>query len=193
MTDSPSSAGAVTDLLARVRAGDATAMDRLFTLVYADLKSRARQQLARGRPGETLDTTAVVHEAYLKLVDSRHTAYNDRVHFFAVASRAMRQILVDAARKKRAAKRGAGVPAVSLAGVADETAGRTVELIALDDALVELAALDQRLARVVELRFFGGLSTEEIAEAMGSSPRTVKRDWQKARALLLDAIGHPPD
>ena len=178
--------GEITQLLAALREGDRGALDRLFPLIYAELHDRAHRQLARRRPGDTLSTTALVHEAYLKLTDSAHQTYQDRTHFFAVASRAMRQILLDYARRMSAAKRG-GL-AVSLDPDQLGDPGRAEELIALDEALTRLEALDERLARNVEMRFFGGLSVEETAEALGMSPRTVKRDWRKARAFLFEAI-----
>lgn len=175
--------GDITGLLAALREGDRAALDRLFPLVYRELHDRAHGQLARHRPGDTLSTTALVHEAYLKLTDSAHQTYQDRVHFFAVASRAMRQILVDYARRRMAVKRG-GAPPVTLDPEVVGDPGRPEELVALDEALVRLEALDERLARTVEMRFFGGLSVEETAAALGVSPRTVKRDWRKARAVL---------
>jgi RNA polymerase sigma factor (TIGR02999 family) len=179
----------ITALLAAHREGDPAALDRLFPLVYGDLRKRAHRQLTRGRPGDTLSTTAVVHEAYLKLTDSSHQTYQDRVHFFAVASQAMRQILVDYARRNAAAKRGG--PAAQLVELdADALASpdRGDDLLALDEALIQLESVDRRLARTVELRFFGGLSVEETAEALGVSPRTVKRDWRTARAFLFHAV-----
>lgn len=179
--------GEITGLLAALRDGDRGALDRLFPLVYAELHDRAHRQLARRRPGETLSTTALVHEAYLKLTDSARQTYQDRSHFFAVASRAMRQILVDYARRMTAAKRGGG-QAVSLDPDQLGSPDRAEELLALDEALARLEVLDERLARNVEMRFFGGLSVEETAEALGVSPRTVKRDWRKARAFLFEAI-----
>jgi RNA polymerase sigma factor (TIGR02999 family) len=179
--------GVITGLLAALRVGDRTALDRLFPVVYQELHDRAHRQLARRRPGDTLSTTALVHEAYLKLTDSAHQTYADRVHFFAVASRAMRQILVDYARRMTAAKRGGGL-AVSLDPDQLGDPGRAEELVALDEALTRLEGLDERLARTVEMRFFGGLSVEEAADALGVSPRTVKRDWRKARAFLFEAI-----
>ena len=177
----------ITSLLAAMRAGDATAMDRLFPLVYREFHERAHRQLAHRRPGDTLSTTALVHETYLKLVGSTNQSYNDRIHFFAVASRAMRQILVDYARRASAHKRGSG-QVVTLESEAIGNPDRAEELVALDEGLEQLERLDPRLVRIVELRFFGGLSVEEAADALGISPRTVKRDWQKARAFLYHAI-----
>ena len=177
----------ITGLLTALREGDRGALDQLFPLVYRELHERAHRQLARHRPGDTLSTTALVHEAYLKLTDSANQTYNDRVHFFAVASRAMRQILVDYARRAMAAKRSGGHP-VSLDPDAIGDPGRPEALLALDEALTQLEKLDERLARIVELRFFGGLSVEETSDALGISPRTVKRDWRKARAFLYQTI-----
>lgn len=177
----------ITDLLAALRDGDGSVFDRIFDLVYAELRRRAHAQLARLRPGDTLSTTALVHETYLKLTDASHQTYRDRIHFFAVASRAMRQILVDYARRVTAEKRGGGAAVLmDLEQVADP--GRPEQLVWLDQALNDLTRLDPRLARTVELRFFGGLSVEDTAEALGVAPRTVKRDWQKARALLYEAV-----
>jgi RNA polymerase sigma-70 factor (ECF subfamily) len=179
--------GEITALLEALRSGDRSALDRLCPLVYSELRARAHRQLNRTRPGDTLSTTALVHEAYLKLTDSAHQSYQDRVHFFAVASRAMRQIVVDHARSAMAAKRGAGLVTALDPDLLPDP-GRARELVALDDALGELERLDERLARTVELRFFGGLSVEETAEALGISPRTVKRDWRRARAFLYRAV-----
>lgn len=180
--------GEITALLAALREGDRSALDRIFPLVYEELRGRAHRQLARRRSGDTLSTTALVHESYLKLAGSSHQSYHDRIHFFAVASRAMRQILVDYARRATAGKRDGG-RAVSLEPERIADAGRSEELLALDEALESLERLDPRLAKIVELRFFGGLSVEETADVMDVSPRTVKRDWRKARAFLFDAVG----
>jgi len=178
----------ITGLLVALKGGDPAARDQLFRLIYRDLHARAHRQLARSRPGDTLSTTALVHETYLKLVGSTQQAYLDRGHFFAVAARAMRQILVDYARSRLAEKRGGGAPSSTLEP--EQLAGpqRSEDLIALDEALIELSRLDERLAETVELRFFAGLSVEEVAEARGVSPRTVKRDWRKARAFLYRTI-----
>jgi RNA polymerase sigma factor (TIGR02999 family) len=184
--------GQVARLLSEARTGDQSAVERLFPLVYRELHAAAHRQLARFRPGDTLSTTALVHETYLKLTQASHQTYEDKIHFFALASRVMRQILVDYARRLTAAKRGGGA-AVSLDLEQVPDPGRPEELVLLDQALYDLARLDPRLARTVELRFFGGLSVEETATVLGLAPRTVKRDWQKARALLYDAVrGNSP-
>ena len=187
MTTPPDPAGDVTELLARLGVGDRSAMQELFPLIYDELRRRAHRQLAH-RQGSTLDTIGLVHEAYLKLSASRNPQWSDRNHFFAVASRAMRHILIDNARRRLADKRGAAAARVSLDPGRIPAPERSADLVALDDALTGLAELDERLARTVELRFFGGLSVEEAAEVLGTSPRTVKRDWQKARALLYRAL-----
>jgi RNA polymerase sigma factor (TIGR02999 family) len=177
----------ITSLLVAMREGDTSAMDRLFPLVYREFHGRAHQQLARRRPGETLSTTALVHETYLKLAGSAKQTYEDRIHFYAVASRAMRQILVDYARRNATAKRGGG-RAVTLDGESAANPDRAEELLALEEGLEQLQQVDPRLVQTVELRFFGGLSVEETADALGVSPRTVKRDWQRARAFLYQAV-----
>ena len=184
----------VTRLLAAMRSGDRTAMDRLFPLVYGEVHERAHRQLARLKPGDTLSTTALVHETYLKLAGSWNQSYQDRLHFFAVASRAMRQILVDYARRNTTAKRGGR--AITLEEESAANPDRAEELLALEEGLERLQQLDPRLVQTVELRFFGGLSVEETADALGISPRTVKRDWQRARAFLFQVVrgdGVPDD
>lgn len=178
--------GEITQLLVAYSAGEPSAFDRLLPLVYEELRLAAHRQLRRRRPGQTLDTTALVHDAYLKLIDHQRAGWRDRNHFMAVATLAMRQILVDHARRRAAEKRGGGEEMVTLeegrmGGPAD---GRAIEILALDQALNHLAELDERLAKLVELRFFGGLSVEETAEVLDVSVRTVKRDWRKARAFL---------
>jgi RNA polymerase sigma factor (TIGR02999 family) len=180
--------GEITGLLAAYREGDRAALDRLFPLVYGALKELAHRQLTVRRSGDTISTTVLVHEAYLKLTGSAHQTYQDRIHFFAVASRAMRQILVDYARRRAAVKRGSGAIAVSLDPDELPDPERGEELVALDEALSKLERLDERLGRMVELRFFGGLSVEETGEALGVSPRTIKRDWRKARAFMYQAM-----
>lgn len=181
----------ITQLLVDLRGGNRAALDQLFDLVYRDLHERASRHLNQHASSPTLDTTALVHETYLKLADASSLELEDRRHFFAVAARAMRQIAVDHARKSMAQKRGGGAWNVSLddaglAAAAPEKPG--ADLVALDRALSDLAELDERLARTVELRYFAGLSVEETAELMGVSERTVKRDWRKARAFLYDAL-----
>jgi RNA polymerase sigma factor (TIGR02999 family) len=178
----------ITGLLAAFREGDREALDRLLPLVYGELRERAHRQLSARRPGDTLSTTALVHEAYLKLAGNTHQSYQDRIHFFAVASRAMRQIILDYARRQSAAKRGSGRGPVTLDPEVTPEAVRAEELVELEEALTRLEHLDERLGRVVELRFFGGLSVEEVGEVMGVSARTIKRDWRKARAFLYHAI-----
>jgi RNA polymerase sigma factor (TIGR02999 family) len=177
--------GDITQLLAAARGGDRAAIDRLFDLVYRELRHIAKLQLGSG---ETLRTTALVHEVYLRMAQGKAVTPIDREHFFATAARAMRHILVDHARRRQANKRGGGVRPEALD---DEhllspsgTDGREEEILAVDGALVRLEALDPRLAGLVELRFYAGLSVEDTASALGVSTRTVKRDWRKARAFL---------
>lgn len=181
--------GEVTHLLQDVRRGDRDAIDRLFTLVYEDLKRRARLQLGGG--SHTLDTTTLVHEAYVKLSASAKTDWQDGRHFFRVAARAMRQIIVDRARRHLAQKRGGGIvhEALELQGLeVDDPSLAAETLLALDDALLRLAVENERSAQVVELRYFGGLSAEETAATLEISVRTVKRDWRLARAFLHDQL-----
>ena len=171
----------VTGLLLAWRAGEPSADERLFPLVYDELRRIARGQLSRERAGHTLDTTALVHEAYFKLIDQTRVVWTDRGHFFAIAAQAMRRILVDYARRYR---RGATSRQVNLSNgmlVAEEQADT---LLAVDQALSALAAVDERLSRVVECRFFAGLTEEETAEALGITDRTVRRDWTKAKGWL---------
>jgi RNA polymerase sigma factor (TIGR02999 family) len=184
----------ITGLLAAARQGDGSAMQRLVSLVYDELHAMAHRQLRRRRPGQTLTTTVLVHEAYLKLVDHPGAGWQDRSHFFSVAAVAMRHILVDSARRHAAKKRGGEGVRITF----DELAlgpgqpgadARAVEILALDQALTSLGALNERLSKLVELRFFAGLSEEETAEVMGISERTVRRDWHKARAFLFQALG----
>ncbi len=176
----------VTDLLLQLRDGDPEAMDRMFPLVYEELRRIAHRQLQLERPGHTLGTTGLVHETYLKLVDQTRVQWRDRGHFFRVASWAMRRILVDYARRYRALRRGGELQTLDGEGAAAEAsvAERGETLLALDEALERLAAVNDRLSRVVECRYFGGLTEEETAEALGVSPRTVERDWVKARSWL---------
>jgi RNA polymerase sigma factor (TIGR02999 family) len=178
----------VTDLLLDIPEGGPHAIDRLLPLVYDELRQIAHRLLLRENSGHTLTTTALVHESYLRLVDQRRVAWADRAHFFAVAAVAMRRILVDYARRQRASKRGGGnrpLPLDDAVALADE---RAQEMLALDDALIRLAALNERLARVVECRFFGGLTTEETAAALAVTPRTIERDWAKAKSWLYQEL-----
>jgi RNA polymerase sigma factor (TIGR02999 family) len=156
--------------------------------MYGELREIAHRRLRTFRPGETLNTTALVHEAYVKLIDQGRADLQDRAHFLALASRAMRFVLVDYARSRSAAKRGGGIEAVSFDDVQIPAVQRAEELLALDSALDVLAQADARLAEVVELRFFGGLSHDDIAHATGRSVPTVKRDWTRARAWLFRAM-----
>ncbi len=173
----------ITRLLEAWQAGDAGAGEQLFPLVYDHLKILARRQLARGS-SDTLQTTAVVHEAYVKLVGGARGEFADRGHFYAVASRAMRQILVDYARRRAARKRGGELVRIDLDEERIPIEDRAAEILVVDEALTRLEQLDPRLVRIVEMRFFTGLSVEETAGAIDASPSTVKREWKKARAFL---------
>jgi RNA polymerase sigma factor (TIGR02999 family) len=177
-------------LLRARRAGDESVVDALFARMYGELREIAHQRLRSFRPGDTLSTTALVHEAYVKLVDQGRADPQDRAHFLALASRAMRFVLVDHARARTAAKRGGSDQAVPLDDVQIAADERAHDLVQLDEALRRLADGDARLAEVVELRFFGGLGHEEIATATGRSVPTVKRDWTRARAWLYREM-HP--
>ena len=188
--DPPGAAGGeIARELASIRQGDPDALGRLFPLVYRELRASAHRQLAAIRPGDTLNTTALVHEAYLKLDGASQRDWVDRRHFLAVAARAMRQIAVDYARAQSAQKRGGPAPVLTLEEGDALVTGRPDELVALDEALTRLEAVNPRGGRIVELRFFVGLSVEETAEATDLSPRTVKREWRKARAFLLADLG----
>lgn len=175
----------VTQLLLAWGQGDESALERLVPLVYGELHRLAHRYLGGERPGHMLQTTALVNEAYLRLVDSRRVQWQNRAHFFAVSAQLMRRVLVDFARQRNFQKRGGDAVQVSLH---EELAGSTergADLVALDDALNSMAKTDERASRVVELRFFGGLSIEETAEVLKISPETVKRDWTWAKAWLL--------
>ena len=175
----------VTGLLLSWRQGDAEALDRLVPLVYDELRRVARRHLQHEPPGHALQATALVHEVYLRLVDVDRLTLKNRTHFFAIAARLMRQILVDHARRERADKRGGGATRVSVDDVSPAAQPRSVDVLALDQALEALSALDARQSSVVELRFFGGLGIEEAAEALGISPATVEREWALAKAWLF--------
>ena len=188
----PPPAGEVTRLLLAWNAGDADAVERLMPLVYAELRDIAERHFRRERPGHTLQPTAVVHEAYFRLVDQTRVTWKNRGHFFAVASQAMRRILIDHARAHLAEKRGGREMPVTLdVGIASPEPVEDVDLLALDEALIRLKALDDGQARIVELRFFGGLSIEETAEAMETSASSVKREFRSARAWLFRELGRP--
>ncbi len=179
----------ITALLEQYAGGDAAALDRLFPLVYEELRQVARGHLHAERSGHTLDTTALVHEAYMKLVKHPpHVQWESRTHFFAVAARAMRQILVNHAKSRRRAKRGGDAPMISLDEAVVMPEARPEALVALDDALKRLEGLDARQSRVVELRYFGGLTIEETAQVLAVSIVTVKRDWTSARAWLYREV-----
>ncbi len=180
----------VTQLLIAHRSGDASALEDLLQLIYEDLREIARQQLSRLRPGNTLDTTALVHEAYLKLVDQSRVEPNDLEHFFALAAGAMRQILVDHVRQRTALKRGGGQATLSLDRVEIGVDEQADTLLALDQALEGLTRNNPRLTRVFECRFFAGMSEQETARALGLSLRTVQRDWFKSRAWLRKELQH---
>jgi RNA polymerase sigma factor (TIGR02999 family) len=180
--------GSVTVLLLAWRGGDETALARLTPLVHQELQRIARRCMRGERAGHSLQATALVHEAYLRLVDARQVNWQNRAHFLAMAARVMRRVLVDAARARRYQKRGGGALQVSLS-VAGRTAGKVHCVVALDEALHALAKVDERKSRVVELRFFGGLSVAETALALTVSPETVMRDWKLARAWLRRELG----
>lgn len=178
----------ITQLLVAWSEGDQTALEQLIPLVYQELHQQAERYMQQERPGHPLQATALVHEAYLRLIDYREMHWQNRAHFFAVAAQLMRRILVEYARAQRAIKRGGEMRQVSLVEAEAATVKRIPDLMALDDALNDLAALDPRQSRVVELRFFGGLSLEEIAEVLKVSVGTVRRDWSMAQAWLYTQL-----
>jgi RNA polymerase sigma-70 factor, ECF subfamily len=184
----PTSSNQVTALLIRWGQGDDAACEKLFPLVYDELRRLARRCLAGERADHTLQSTALVHEAYLRLVDHSAVHSDDRVHFFAVAAQLMRRILVDHARMRYAAKRGGNRLTLTLSEAVALPQQREINLTALDDALHELSRIDPQQAQIVEMRFFAGLSIEETSQALGISPATVKRDWALARAWLYRAL-----
>jgi RNA polymerase sigma factor (TIGR02999 family) len=178
----------ITHLLAEWSNGNQEALDKLYPLVYDELRRIARRYMSRERKGHTLQTTALINEAYLRLVEQRNVQWANRAHFFAIAAQIMRRILIDYARRYEYAKRGAGARRVSLDEVALVAKERARELLLLDEALNRLAAVDARRSRVVELRFFGGLENDEVAEVLKISPNTVIRDWNMARAWLYKEL-----
>jgi RNA polymerase sigma factor (TIGR02999 family) len=189
-TDSPEG---ITQLLLAWSDGDQAALDKLVPVVYEELHRLAHHYISRERPGYTLQTTALAHEAYLRLIDAKSVRWQNRAHFFAVASQLMRRILVDLARARHNLKHGGGAQQVSLDEALIASPERGAELLALDEALDRLAALNPRQSRVVELRYFGGLTEEEVAEVLKVSPRTVRSDWSLARAWLYRELSKGVD
>jgi RNA polymerase sigma-70 factor, ECF subfamily len=182
----------VTELLLAWSAGDQGALDRLVPLVYAELHRLAKSYLRKELAGQTLQTTALIHEAYLRLIEAKEVQWQSRAHFFGVAAHLMRQILVSFARARGAQKRGGAAQQVSLDEALVVSQGQDEDLVALDEALSALAAVDARKAQVVELRFFGGLTEEETAAALKVSPETVRRDWRIARSWLRRQLSEGP-
>ncbi len=185
MTSSPKD---VTELLVDWRNGDKRALDQLIPLVYNELHRIASRYLRRERQGHTLQTTALINEAYMRIVDQNSVNWQNRAHFFGVAAQMMRRILVDHARSHLYAKRGGGAQKLTLDEAIATPQERDLDLVALDDALSTLAAIDPQQSRIIELRFFGGLTIEETAEVVSISPATVKRDWNMAKAWLYGEI-----
>jgi RNA polymerase sigma factor (TIGR02999 family) len=184
MTTPSSSPQEVTQLLLDWSRGDQAALDKLMPLVYGELRRMANRYMRREHVGHTLQTTALINEAYLRLIEQQRVQWHNRAHFFAISAKLMRRILVDHARSHTRAKRGGGVLKVSLNEAVVPSKERAAELVALDDALMRLATIDPRKSQVVELRFFGGLSVEETAEVLKVTPMTVTRDWKTAKAWL---------
>jgi RNA polymerase sigma-70 factor (ECF subfamily) len=182
--------GEITRLLEELRAGDTAAVEALMPLVYNELRRQARHYLAQERRGHSLQPTALVHEVYLRLFGNATIQWQNRAHFFAIAAQVMRRILVDHARSRRADKRGGSWGKVSLDEAMIGSFPNPDDFLILDEVMNRLAKLDHRQSRIVELRFFGGLSEEEIAEILGISSRTVKREWRLARAWLYDQLMH---
>ena len=185
MTPSPKS---ITQLLIEWRDGDEKAIDRLMPLVYDELNRVAHRYMRRERPGHSFQTNDLVNEAYLRLVDHKGMRWQNRAHFYAVCAQAMRRILVDRARSRASVKRGGRIQLVGLDQANTAPQKQAADLVALDDALTDLAAIDPRKAKIVEMRYFGGMSVEETAEALDVSPVTVMRDWSTAKAWLLRAL-----
>lgn len=189
---SPPTAAEVTSLLAASSQGDVEALDKLLPLVYAELRKLAGRYLRRERPDHSLQATALVHEAYLRLI-GQEVSWQNRAHFFGVAAEMMRRILIDNARKHQASKRGSGAIKLALDEALDMADEKAAELVALDDALKALAVFDPQKSKIVELRFFGGLSIEETAEVVGLSPATVVRQWKLAKAWLYHEVNRSDD
>ena len=178
----------VTLLLRKWSDGDSGALEQLTPLIYDELRRLAHQHMKREKPGHMLQTTALVHEAYLRLINQSQVRFENRAHFFAIAARLMRQVLVDDARRRKSAKRGGGTMTIALDDASNLAQQEAENVLALDEALTLLAAKDPRQGEIVELRFFGGLSIEETAEVLNVSPGTVARDWTFARAWLTNEI-----
>ena len=183
-----SASHSVTQLLEQWNRGDPEALDKLMPLIYEELRKMARRHMGQQNPGHTLQTTALIHEAYLRMVKQKEKHFQNRAHFFGVAAQAMRHILVDYARARNAAKRGGAARPISLEEAALVTQERAAELVAFDDALKQLEELSKRQSRVVELRYFGGLSVQETAVVLEVSPDTVMRDWSMAKTWLHRAL-----
>ncbi len=179
----------VTTILAAIRGGDEKATDELLSVVYSRLRRLGQQMLAHEKPGQTLQATALVHEAYLRLFGDGETAWEDRRHFYAAAAQAMRRILVDRARRRDRIKHGAGLKRTPLSGIPAPDDEKSVDILAVDEALQRIEEQDPRAAQVVMLRFYAGLSVEDTAKALDISPRTVRRDWTYAKAWLYEALG----
>ena len=180
----------VTEMLMKWAEGDDAALNKMMPFVYDELHRLAGYYMRRQRPDHTLQATALVNEAYLKLIDAKQVNWKSRAYFIAAAAQAMRHILIDHARSKQRVKHGEGVYKVSLDQASDVAEVQAADLIALDEALVEMSAIDPRKTRIVELRYFGGLSIEETAEVLGVSAATVMRDWRAAKAFLKRSISH---
>lgn len=183
-----SSSTNVTRLLLAWGDGDKEALNKLIPLVHTELRRMAARQMRKEKPGHTLQTTALVDEVYIKLIDQKNVRWQNRAHFFGIAARLMRRILVDHARKRASLKGGGEFRKISLDDRTLAQQERAVELVELDDALSRLAELDAQKSRIVEMKFFGGLTTEEIAEVERISPRTIEREWRKAKVWLFDAL-----
>lgn len=178
----------VTQLLIAWSNGDKAALNRLMPLIYGELRQLARHYMSRERPGHTLQTTALVNEAYVRLIKRKGVHWQNRAHFFAIAAQLMRTILVDHARSHAYAKRGGGIHKIALDDAVVVSQQRAADVVALDDALKQLAEIDPQQSRIVELRFFGGLTIEETAEVLGLSPATIKREWSTAKAWLYHEL-----
>lgn len=183
----------ITQLLLAWRSGDSEALNRLIPLVYDELRRFAHRYMGRGFAGETLQTTALVHEAYMRMVGQDQVDWQNRTHFFAVCARVMRNLLVDRARSRQADRHGGGARRVSLDDAAVVVPERQIDLLALDEALDRLAGIDPRKSQIVEMRYFGGMSVEETAEVLAVAPITVKREWLKARAWLYRELDKRSD